>query len=277
MPRYLLAVSGGIDSVVLLDYFFHTHKKSELLVAHFDHHLRENSHADYLFVEKLASIYDLPFFGGEAHLKNSSEETARTACYDFLLKVAKENDAVIVTAHHLGDLVESVAINLLRGTGWRGLAVLNRDGLLRPFLDLEWDKKDIYRYAAEHHLTFREDPTNSSPLYLRNRLRERLHEGETLSSYFYHLRNRQIAIAKEIDAILSEYTLAPEFPRSLFKNLDEKIADELLHAILKSRNLSSTRPARSRLLEAIKTYSPGKKFNLEKGYFVTIKKSTFTL
>ena len=314
MSKYLLAVSGGIDSVVLLDYFFHTHKKSELIVAHFDHHLRENSHEDYLFVENLAKKYALPFFGAEAHLKNSSEESARTARYDFLFKIAKEEGAIIVTAHHLDDLVESIAINLIRGTGWRGLAVLNREGIIRPFIDLGYRKSDIYKYAAKHNLTFREDPTNSSPLYLRNRVREALGRRESppetlRSSRASHsarspqrrasatapwdaerstrvedelslllfLRNRQIKIANEIDTILSDFSKKTEFSRSFFTTLDPNLADELLRSILIAHGISSTRPTRSRLLSAIKTYSPEKKFNLPGDSFITIKKSTFKI
>ncbi len=277
MSKYLLAVSGGIDSVVLLDLFFHTHQKSELIIAHFDHHLRNNSHEDYLFVEHLAQKYDLPFFGGEATLKNSSESVARTARYSFLFALAQKHDAMIVTAHHLDDLVESIAINLLRGTGWRGLAVLNREGILRPFLDLKWSKKDIYKYAATHHLTFREDPTNSSDIYLRNRLRTQLVISHSQKNNLYNLRNRQISIANEIGLILSEYTTSSELPRSLFTNLGSTLADELLRSFLERHGEKTTLPTRLRLLSAIKTYPSNKKFNLEKNHFITFTKSTLKL
>lgn len=87
----------------------------------------------------------------------------------------------IWTAHHLDDLAESVIINLLRGTGWRGLAVFSQARIGRPLLNMTLtyeplDRNAILEYAGKRRLTFREDQSNSSDEYLRNRVRRRLEE-----------------------------------------------------------------------------------------------------
>jgi tRNA(Ile)-lysidine synthetase-like protein len=99
--RYVVAVSGGVDSVALLD-ILRQQTGLELIVAHFDHGIRKDSCQDRLLVEQLAKRYGLTFVYEEAKLgPRTSEETARRARYAFLNKVMREHQAVaIVTAHH---------------------------------------------------------------------------------------------------------------------------------------------------------------------------------
>ena len=126
----ILAVSGGIDSVVML----HQMKdEPDILVAHFDHGIRSNSAEDCAFVERLAHEYGKPFVCEHAQLgENCSEATAREARYAFLRRLAKEYAGKIYVAHHADDIIESITINLLRGTGWRGLAPMQSEDIERP-------------------------------------------------------------------------------------------------------------------------------------------------
>ena len=197
--KKILAVSGGIDSVVMLHIF---RDDPDVIVAHFDHGIRPNSSDDCVFAEKLAYSYGRPFFTKHAKLgADCSEETARKARYDFLKQLAVEQNGQIYTAHHRDDLVESVAINILRGTGWRGLAPLNNPEVVRPLLEMT--KKDIYEYAAEHKLSFRQDQTNSDESYLRNRIRFSLQSvSDEAKNRLADLAMRQRQLATEIDAIL---------------------------------------------------------------------------
>jgi tRNA(Ile)-lysidine synthase len=94
--------------------------------------------------------------------------------YEFLRRVAERHDATIATAHHEDDVVETIAINLTRGTGWRGLAVLNSPDVVRPLLKVK--KSQLYEYALKRGLEWVEDETNLTDAYLRNRLRSRLSE-----------------------------------------------------------------------------------------------------
>src|SRR5580704_3560158 len=105
---YVVAVSGGVDSVVLL----HRLQKQpglRLVVAHFDHGMREDSAEDRRFVKALAQAYGAPFVYDEGHLgSGTSEAEAREARYNFLRRVQAASDAqAIVTAHHQDDLLET--------------------------------------------------------------------------------------------------------------------------------------------------------------------------
>ena len=144
MAKMILAVSGGVDSMVLLDMVCRTEKiaMKDLVVAHFDHGIRENSHEDARFVQEKAAEYGVEFREERVELgEGASEAEARGKRYDFLGRLAEELDdgrgVEIWTAHHLDDLVETVIINLLRGTGWRGLSALDTRGIRRPFLETE--------------------------------------------------------------------------------------------------------------------------------------------
>ena len=273
----LLAISGGVDSACLLDML---KNDPEVIVAHFNHGTRPSSKDDEEFVKNLAKKYDKKFIVGRAELgENTSEEKARNARYDFLRKVAKENQAEIYTAHHLDDLVETIAINLLRGTGWRGLVPLDADGIVRPLIEKNYDKKKLLRYAAENDLSFREDPTNHEDNYLRNRLREKLKnlpaENKTK---LIELSSSEKNLKQEIEKILTEIT--PEnriYQRAWFNMLDKKSALEFLRHITKLEHLSLTRPQLENFLSAVKTYPPEKSFNLPGDKLVKLHKTYFTL
>jgi tRNA(Ile)-lysidine synthetase-like protein len=169
--KYIVAVSGGVDSAVLLDKLARQHK-ADLVVAHFDHGIRPDSAKDREFVKQLAKNYGLAFEYAEGKLgPDSSEAKARAARYKFLNKVKSKYRAdAIVTAHHQDDIIETAIINILRGTKRKGLSSLSsQPGLLRPLLD---DTKfTIVKYATGHKLSWREDPTNQDTKYLRNYVR----------------------------------------------------------------------------------------------------------
>ena len=271
--KKILAVSGGVDSVVMLHLYHHD---PDVLVAHFDHGIRPNSADDCAFVERLAHSYQLPFFSKRAHLgANSSEESARSARYGFLNQLAKEQNGQIYTAHHQDDLIESVVINILRGTGWRGLAPLNNPAIVRPLLG--WTKLDIYKYAAQHHLVFREDQTNSDDNYLRNRIRFKLlHVDSAQKIQLAELAQRQRIIASEVDNIFAGFNFSANYPRELFAAKDI-VTFELLRYILHENGVSLTRPQLMRALDAIQSFAAGKKFSLDKTHFLKISKYYFSV
>lgn len=263
--KYVVAVSGGVDSVVLLDMLVKK-GEDELIVAHFDHGIRPESDADARFVEALASKYGLKFETKREELgKSASEELARERRYDFLRDVAHRHSARIVTAHHGSDMIESIAINLTRGTGWRGLAVLNDKTVFRPLLYLA--KSDIHEYALRHRLEWVEDETNNSDVYLRNRIRQQLSKlAPENKQELRELRSRQVHLAEHIDADAGSH-LPDDTPNSryFFSNIDEQTAIELLKALFEKNGTSLTRPQRKRALHAIKTMKPGSVFEAGAG------------
>lgn len=274
--RYVLAVSGGVDSVVLLHRLV-AMGGHELVVAHFDHGIRPDSAADARFVGALAATYGLPFVTKREELgKNASEEVARLHRYAFLREEAKKHGARLVTAHHADDVVETIAINILRGTGWRGLAVLGAADITRPLLTKT--KQEILHYAVTHRLEWVEDSTNNETTYLRNRLRRKI---ALLFSYQTkrHVLNvwqRQRLLKHEIDAELAALKQENGESRYFFTNSDPKEAIELLRYVIHEQTgRSITRPQAERALIAIKTARAQSSCDISEGVTLWFTARTF--
>ncbi len=185
--RIVAAVSGGADSICLAHALKEvcTLLSARLFVAHVNHQLREKSaEEDARFVCRWAAEaglprvllrIDVPHQGGE-----SVQHNAREARYQALAQACQHFGAnKLVTAHHADDQVETFLLNLLRGSGSRGLQgiphqrPLNRGVLvLRPLLDVT--RRDVEEYCHKHGLQWRTDPSNSSLDYQRNRIRHHL-------------------------------------------------------------------------------------------------------
>lgn len=267
MANYLVAVSGGIDSSVLLDMLVKDGVHG-LTVAHFDHGIRPDSADDARFVKGLAGKYGLPFVMRREELgAQASEELARTRRYVFLREEAKKRGAIIATAHHADDIIETVAINLVRGTGWRGLAVLDTPGVTRPLLHL--NKEKIRAYARAQRLEWVEDSTNATEAYLRNRLRRKITAQlpEKNKQELLGLWRRQVALKRGVDATLEAYVNeSGEYGRYFLIQIDPMVACELLRAMVIARTaISPTRPQLARALLAVKTARAGTTFEVAKG------------
>lgn len=241
--------------MVLLDMMSKTSHR--LIVAHVDHGIREDSADDARFVAALAKRYRLPFISTQLELgKEASEERARKARYDFLLAEAAKHSAIIVTAHHLDDMVETIALNLTRGTGWRGLAVLDRAGLYRPLLQMA--KQQLYDYALTHHLEWVEDSTNHSDRYLRNRLRAKLARANSNKQALSVLRARQLQLRKAILHETNRLIARHSGSRYFLTQLDTGVAVELFgEEIYRAIGVRPTRPQLMRGLVAVKTAQAG--------------------
>lgn len=270
-----MAVSGGVDSVVLLDMLVRR-GDARLIVAHVDHGIRKDSADDARFVEALAANYGLLYISTRLSLgKNASENEARQARYDFLTKEAKRFKATIMTAHHLDDVVESVVINLIRGTGWRGLAVMNRSGIERPLLDIP--KSDLYDYALENNLEWVEDSTNAEYNYLRNQVRLVTKKLPMKTKQdIYRLRQQQINLKLEIEGECQKMIGKNAQSRYLFAMAEEKVGRELLRSVIDRQSLPTpTSPQLEKALVAIKTSRPGKVHQIGAGVNLSFSSRTF--
>ena len=199
--KYVVAVSGGIDSVVLLDILA---KKGEyeLVVAHADHGVRGDSAADAAFVEELAASYKLNKVITKLNFsKKPSENVMRQARYDFLFKVMQEYNATgVVVAHHKDDVLETSILNVHRGTDRYGAAGgMNRKGIIRPLMHMT--KKQIIEYAKTHDLSWREDSTNIDTTYTRNNIRHNVVPTINRAEYENHLSEVQ-NLNSQIDVLL---------------------------------------------------------------------------
>ncbi|MEP6710306.1 MAG: tRNA lysidine(34) synthetase TilS [Candidatus Saccharibacteria bacterium] len=275
MKTLVIAVSGGIDSVVLLDTLLKRgHHK--LIVAHFDHGIRPESDADARFVRGLSEKHGLIFEAKREELgPNASEDTARIRRYEFLRDVAKKHSGVIATAHHLDDVIETIAINLHRGTGWRGLAVFGGGKIERPLIDMT--KKDIREYASKHDLEWVEDETNGTDAYLRNRLRSEINS--KVSSVdklrLVELWRAQLLTRRDLEAEAVKILQAATRDRHFFTQIDEASGQELLWTLLNESNVSVLRSQRRRLLHAIKTAKPGSVLEVGSGVNVRFSARSF--
>lgn len=280
--KYVVAVSGGVDSVVLLD-LLSKHKGLTLLVVHYDHGIRADSAKDRRFVRRLAAQYGLPFVYEEGHLgSGASEATAREARYGFLRQVVrKQGTAAIITAHHQDDVLETAIINLLRGTGRKGLTALGpRKDILRPLLHVS--KSEVLRYATLQQLQWREDPSNKDVRYLRNYVRHqllpRLSSAERQS--LLRLIERQRTVNNELDALLRQQleTQGKTLLRRWFVKLDHQVACECIAAWLRLQGVSSfDRPTIERLVVGAKTAAPGKRIMVKSGRALLVGKDTLAL
>jgi tRNA(Ile)-lysidine synthase len=274
MSKYVLAVSGGVDSVVLLD-ILSKQPNVDLVVAHFDHGIRPDSGIDAIFVAGLAKKYGLPFeVRAEKLGPSASEDFARERRYQFLRSVAKKHDAKLVTAHHGDDVIESIAINLLRGTGWRGLAVLNSADVVRLLTHLT--KSEILDYAKAHSLEWHEDSTNAEDKYLRNRVRRETmginpETKRQLIDLWQAQKKLKKKIEKEVVKLIGD---GPTYGRYFFIHIDQTTALECLRQATRGR---LTRPQLVKALHAIKTAMPHRTYDAGGGVKIFFTSRNFTV
>jgi tRNA(Ile)-lysidine synthase len=190
--KILVAVSGGLDSMTLW-HALHALAKTwcwKISIAHFNHQLRgRDSDADEKLVRKTAAAWKIPLAVESADVKSfakksklSVEMAARKLRHEFFARIAREQKIhVVVLAHHADDQVELFFLRLLRGSGGEGLAGMKwcapspanaKITLVRPLLSLA--KNELAEFARANKIVFREDATNSSSDFLRNRIRNEL-------------------------------------------------------------------------------------------------------
>jgi tRNA(Ile)-lysidine synthase len=186
--RIGIAVSGGVDSVVLLHLVVVLSTQYSVLstpiILHLNHQLRgKESDKDEMFVKKLAKQYSLTCVTARKNIlalsqkrKKSIEDMGREARVEFFKKAAKKyRFKKVLLAHHRDDLVETVLMRLFRGAGARGLRGMSQQTkrgslvLIRPLLNLE--KKEIQNYSKKRKLKYREDVSNQDDRYFRNKVR----------------------------------------------------------------------------------------------------------
>lgn len=299
--KYVLAVSGGVDSMVLLDILAkqiselrsqssEKIKKSkvgdltseiELVVAHFNHGIRPDSPSDEKLVVATAKKYGLPVEIGYGALgKNASEEEARYARYTFLEAVKKKYKArTIITAHHQDDLIETALINIIRGTGRQGLSSIRSQKILRPLL--KHSKAEILKYAKRNDLNWHEDRSNKDTRYLRNYIRQWLmpklsaEKRAVIISNLDKIAKLNTVINKEI-AILSQNR--NEINRQVFTALPTSVGKELLANWFRHNDLRDfDQKTINRVSVAIKTAQPGTKHEIIKGRTISLSKDKATL
>lgn len=223
----LAAVSGGLDSMCLLHFLTTWGQGISVTAAHFNHRLRgAESDRDEAFVRDWCGAHDVPFVSGRGDVRAlaaenglSLEEAAREARYAFLREQkARLHCQWILTAHHADDSAETILLNLLRGTGLRGLCGIPqyRDDLFRPFLQVS--RETLAAYAAENRIPYVEDSTNALDDAARNVLRHQVlpvlkalnpRTVENMTRTAQLLRDDEAALTDAANALLADAALRP--------------------------------------------------------------------
>jgi tRNA(Ile)-lysidine synthase len=246
--KYLLAVSGGVDSMVLCYLFLKL--KIEFQIAHINYKLREeSSDLDQKVVEDFAKKNKIKLHVYEASEKDNKPENsiqlwAREIRYQFFNDVKnEENLDFLVTAHHLNDQLETFIINLSKASGIDGLCGIpsDKNEIIRPLL--QFSKKEIYDFANENKIEFREDESNKKNDYLRNKIRNKItpllletNESflDNFSESINHLNAARNFIAQQIKIIIEEITLK-KTEREIVLNKEKLFtqSDFVIYEILK--------------------------------------------
>lgn len=253
--RILLAVSGGVDSVVMCDLM--EEAEIDFGIAHCNFQLRGRaSDEDEQFVQELSVLrYGSPFFStrfeteeyADSH-KKSIQVAARELRYQWLENIRQRNNyKFIATAHHQNDVIETILYNLTKGTGIAGLhGILPKNGkVIRPLLFAS--KEQIVAYANSKELPFREDASNAETKYTRNKIRHlvvpTLKEiNPSLEQTFYENTQRFTEIEMIYQAGIKAYK----------KQLVQRNKHEILIPI---RKLQKVEAVRTVLYEILKEYN----------------------
>ncbi|QTD36752.1 tRNA lysidine(34) synthetase TilS [Polaribacter batillariae] len=243
--KILIAISGGVDSVVL------THLLKQLnfdiSLAHCNFNLREKeSDLDEEFVKNLSKKISIDCFTTSFETKEISKKnkesvqiTARNLRYKWFQKLIKENNFdVVLTAHHLDDYLETFLINLTRGTGLEGFTGIPEinGNIVRPLL--VFSREEIIDFAIKNNIDWREDKSNASTKYIRNKIRHQI-----------------IPVLKEINpSLLETFSKTVENLKESQQIIDDKIAAVSKEIILKKENLLKFNVSKIRQLSNPKAY-----------------------
>ena len=267
--RVVIGVSGGADSLCLLDSLYHL--GYPLICAHLDHGLRQESSDEADYVKSIAQSYNLPFemekqdIALKAGSGVSLEEVARLVRYSFLARVAKKNDGhVIATGHTADDQVETVLMHLLRGTGpsglrgmlpdtpldsWVGIPDAKEIRLIRPLLTLNHDQTEDHCRAINLEPVI--DPSNTDHIYFRNRIRHELLP--LLETYNPGIRQILLRLARIMTA---EADLLAEMVANAWESVFESQGESALLLRVESLERRPLALQRALLRSAIKKLLP---------------------
>lgn len=278
---YVAAVSGGVDSMVLLEALRDAPNLT-VIVAHYDHGIRSDSNEDAVLVEATAKQYGMVFVSEQGRLgRGASEELARRKRYEFLQNVQSQHGArAIITAHHQDDVLETAILNLIRGTGRKGLTSLaSTSERIRPFLHVS--KQDILVYAKSHGVAWREDSTNQDDSYLRNKIRHNIMSrfNSINRARLLEIIDKQRVVNAQIDESIA--SIAPlderEIPKQIIVLTPYDVSRELLASWLRAQSVEFDHKTIHRLTVGVKTLQAGKVVEASGRWVVRVGKATIAL
>ncbi len=257
----------------------------KLTVAHLDHGIREDSAKDSELVGQASDTLGVHWVCHQANLgRQTSEAKAREVRYNFLNKVKKDTNADgIITAHHQDDVIETALLNILRGTGRKGLTSLgSNSAITRPLLKVP--KSDLIAYANDRSLSWLEDSTNADENYLRNYIRHNYvakldpKSRQELLSIISNMQSTNTELDNLLAKYLKDQSVSGSIDRDWFNHLPHNVAREVLASWLRFNDVRTfDSKTLERLVVAAKTGQTGKTFPVVSGYNMKVNKANLAL
>ena len=272
----ICAVSGGVDSMVLLDLLLNA--GYEVIIAHVNHHKREESEIEEQALRALASKNNMMIYVYDYHHTNDNfQAQARTKRYDFFYELYKKHNAsAIITAHHAIDNLETIVMNLIRGSnlyGYAGIAeqTFYQDALvIRPLIKV--NKDELYTYAENNKLMFFEDSSNASDDYLRNRIRHHIipllkDENPNLDN---NVANYSLQLLEAFEFIRSQSVVYWQEHQKIkiddFNKMPKALQSDLINYILESHNITSSYNKINDIIDLLLNEKPNLSYDIGEGY-----------
>ncbi len=245
----VVALSGGVDSMVLLHILKNLDLNLQLVISHVNHNKRKESKAEYKNIKAMANEMNIPFEGYsiEYNEKLNFHDDSRNQRYIFFKAVAQKYKATkIVVAHHLDDQVETTIMRLTRGTsfsGYAGIPAIRKDrniSIIRPLMEVTKDA--ILNYAKEHKVTYFDDSSNAEDYYTRNRYRHNIipllkkenpNLNEKIMQFKDYIESADIVLIRLKDDFIKKHCFYNNVNLEAFNKLDKII----LKTIQKSSKL----------------------------------------
>lgn len=272
----ILAVSGGVDSMVLFSLLKNCGYK--IIIAHINHHKRAESDVEEKYILSLASDDVVVEVYNYYYEKENFQADAHNKRYAFFYRLYKKyNASAIITAHHYIDNLETILMNIVRGSNLYGYAGIKEisyyeDALLiRPLINC--DKKDIYNYANKNNITYFEDSSNNEDTYLRNRIRHHIIDklqlenpslGASISNYSNQLFDAFNYIRSSSVNYLEENNYKIEI--STFNNLALILKKDIINYICDNLGIISSENKINDILSLIENPKPNLSYSLNDKY-----------
>ncbi len=259
--KFVLAVSTGIDSAVLLAAFINLKKENnfDLVIAHVNHHMRKQSDIEASYIKDYSERNNIACFIKDLYfddINENFEALARKKRYEFFFKVMDEvKGDYLVLAHHGNDSIETILMRIIRGSSLEGYGgmqeITNMNGyvVLRPLLNN--GRVEIEDYQKNNHIVYFEDETNQEMAYTRNRIRKDIipkmfEESSDLINKFSEFRKTIYEASKIVDSVRDEFINENVslisgnivIDRDAYLTLNNFLKEEVLFEILFKYNLS---------------------------------------
>lgn len=285
----VLALSGGVDSMVLFHILNNVNLNLNIVVAHVNHNKRSESINEYDEIKLMANNKRIPFEGLVLNktLNGNFHDESRKKRFEFFYQIAKKHGASkIVLAHHNDDQLETVLMRIVRGSSFGGYAGIKEITdykdlqVVRPLLEIT--KSEILVYASKNSISYFEDKSNNDPIYTRNRFRneiiplikaENKNIRKQTSQFTSYIDMADTFINKQSDKFVKEYFVKGEVDLTAFNKLDDILKIKVLKFTINSKSFDTVEVSfaqYSDMIALLLNDNPNVTYNLSQG-FVLVK------